>query len=88
MTYEVISDVPLPAIYRDTRKKYPFNKMDVGDSFAIPVTVGEDGDVEKAITKATASVRISSRRWALRHKPEWRFVVRRAEDELRCWRVA
>lgn len=66
--------IPL-ARNNDLRKrKYPFNKMDVGDSFEIPF-------------KKVSAVRQSATNYAKDHGVK--FSVRRTgTDTARCWRIA
>lgn len=54
-------------------RKYPFNEMDIGDSFAIP------GDLMTSVrSAATAFGRDHSQK----------FTVRKDGDGGRCWRIA
>lgn len=51
----VRNDVPMPTRKKRTKKrtlKYPFEMLEVGDSFHIPAV---DGDVEKALRRASGS---------------------------------
>lgn len=64
---KVESNIPLPAIY-------PFAKMKVGDSFAIPADI-----------KRTA-VSVSAKRFGVKHN--MRFTIRKMPDgSYRCWRL-
>ena len=70
--FVVESDVPITA--RKTRVTYPFNKMEPGDSFAIP-----DEDAK--------SVSGAAWRWGKAHHAK--FAVRKdAAGRYRCWRVS
>jgi hypothetical protein len=65
---KVEKNIPLPS-------KYPFAKMAIGDSFAVPPN----------IKRTTVSV--SAARFAAKHGAK--FTVRQMPDRtLRCWRVA
>lgn len=55
-------------------QRFPFWKMDVGDSFAVPA------DIKRTIVATSASV------YGIRHGKK--FSVRKeANGQLRCWRV-
>jgi hypothetical protein len=65
---KVEKNVPLPS-------KYPFAKMAIGDSFAVPAD------------KKRTSVSVAAKRFAAKHGAK--FTVRQMPDRtLRCWRVA
>ena len=60
--------IPMPG-------KFPFEKMEVGDSFVIPHTARR------------ASVYIAAKRFAAEHGVK--FATRKLPDgTLRCWRIA
>jgi hypothetical protein len=63
-------------------RKYPFNQMDVGDSFSIPVRTEEE--------RAKTAERLYNAVQAYRryHGGELRFAVRRLKDRVGVWRVA
>jgi hypothetical protein len=58
--------IPLP-------EKFPFERMDVGDSFLVP----------QDISRSTVNVA------ATRYGEKWRmkFTVRKTPEGLRCWRI-
>jgi hypothetical protein len=72
--------VPLPPNYNQPGKgrpaKYPFRKMEVGDSFFLA------GD-----KRVCGSVSSSCHHLTMRH-PEFRFTVRKVEGGYRVWRIA
>ena len=64
---EVEKNVPIPA-------RYPFDKMEVGDSFALPPSAARN------------SVTVSAGRYGNKHN--MKFIVRIMPDRtLRCWRT-
>jgi len=63
--------LPSPA---DRSRKYPFNKLEVGDSFAAP----EGVNVETFRNAA----------WAFAKKRGWTIAVRKTDAGYRCWRTA
>lgn len=64
---QVEKNVPLP-------KKYPFDEMEVGDSFELLDTMKRN------------TVNIAARRYG--DKTGKKFVVRTKDKKLRCWRLA
>jgi hypothetical protein len=66
MTIKIESGIPMP-------NKYPFFKMRVGDSFAVP----------KGVDRTAVAVS------ALRHarKTGTKFTVRKTPEGYRCWRI-
>ena len=56
-----------------TEENRPYRKMKAGDSFYLKVSV--------------SNLVMSSKRWAKRNKPKWRFVVRRDKKGARIWRT-
>lgn len=64
---EVEKNVPIPA-------RYPFDKMEVGDSFAVPLGVARD------------AVAVSAGCYGEKH--QMKFIVRLMPDRtMRCWRT-
>ena len=55
--------------------KYPFDGMEVGDSFLVPSHVNR------------TTVSVAAKRWGEKH--DVKFTIRMTEDRtLRCWRIA
>lgn len=68
----IVRDVPVPAP-NDWLKRYPFEQLQPGDSFTVPV--------ERA-----ASMRVAQQRFSRSH-PEWTFTTRIEGERCRLWRV-
>lgn len=82
-SFLIEKNIPLPALGgRQSAyvSKYPFERMKVGDSFAIQEKV----DINKVRYAATA--------WRMRHGLELRYAfrmtIRGDRSTFRCWRVA
>ena len=73
--YEVEKNIPLPFIFRIEKRKYPFEEMEVGDSFFITLK-------EKDLRKRQIS--ISS---AGKHLGPKKFITRKCDGGIRCWRI-
>ncbi len=84
--HKVDNTVPMPAIHRGNyfgpgQRKYPFDTMAVGDSFAVPK------EAAPALRSAASSftARMKQR---VGDEAAYRFTVQRHGDEVRCWRIA
>jgi hypothetical protein len=71
--FEIRHDVPLP------RSKYPLSKMEVGDSFVVPL----NGDTPKRVRS-----KLSSAAGQYKNRHGSRFTVRAVEGGVAVWRVA
>ena len=71
--FRIEKGVEMPGLSGDATRKYPFNQMEVGDSFAVPVSKEQ-------------SVRNSSFQYGKVHKIK--FSVRKHAGAFRCWRIA
>lgn len=78
--------IPVPPPSNGGRApKYPFAAMNVGDSFAIPLTGLMH---EKGGDLAYNRLKGASVRWKNKHGGEYRIRTRREEGVVRCWRVS
>ena len=76
--FTIEKNVPLVEVVRRAGGfKYPFDEMEIGDSFVV-------GDTVK---QASAARTYASQR-RKRGKSEAWFTVRKAPDGYRCWRLA
>ena len=69
-------NVPMPKV--KAKLKYPFNEMEVGDSFEIPCT--EE-------TKKDMQVKIASSSGAYGRKNKCKFMTRQTDNGIRVWRI-
>jgi hypothetical protein len=76
-------DVPPPIPSNGRPFKYPFPIMEVGDSFAIPLT----GSMRKSEDCATARLRSAAIRHARTHGGRFSIRTNREAGEARCWKV-
>ena len=78
--FEIESGVEIPPQSAPLRKmKYPFNRLNVGDSFVYPVTSPDDVEaVQNRLQSAAAN-------WG--RSRGMRFVTRRVTQGIRVWRV-
>lgn len=78
---------PAAAVRIRVNHSYPWADMEVGDSFALPLT----GERWATLRLDKAAVRISraANAWVTRHQSARKFSVRTLEKEgvVRCWRV-
>lgn len=94
MTVQFDNDIPPPTRRTGPKGLYNFGEMAVGQSFAVPVTHGDDAK-KKAVT-----LRVCAYQWAKRAKSSAKFLVAvRTEDatgneiesgrpKVRVWRIA
>lgn len=77
MMYEITKGIPIPG-----NSKYPFELMQVGDSFAVPVPKNCDAGAHSAAVRSRCYV------WS--KKNSYKFVARLDEDRraVRVWRIA
>ena len=78
--FQIESGVEIPPQSQPWRKtKYPFNRLNVGDSFVFPVATDEDREaVQNRLQSAAAN-------WG--RSRGMRFVTRRVTQGIRVWRV-
>ena len=69
--YSIEKNIPVP----EGRSKYPFPKMEVGDSFFVP---------SKDIVGARISVALN---YYKRKNPKKTFISRKSADGMRIWRT-
>jgi hypothetical protein len=71
---KIESNIPIPKISKKGRQKvYPFDEMNVGDSFFI----------EGRTTSQLSSV---ANNWSKRYDPKAKFVVKQENKGVRIWR--
>ena len=87
--YKIDSGVPIPADFRQTGLKYPFDEMNVGDSFYISPRSEEE--TVKQLSNRIAQARQAYQKRMGKRREEVRFTQRMwTEDEVagyRIWRV-
>lgn len=71
-THTIEKDVPLPKKARGPKERYPFEVMEVGDSFYVKTKRG------------TSLYTLSSRH----SKDGKKFTCRRVDDGFRIWRIS
>lgn len=83
MTYQIAKDIPLPPREDSrTRLRYPWPRMEPGDSILIehPLT---EADSRKSPAQISAAM--SAKRWLRLYRPEWRILCAREDDGIRIW---
>lgn len=73
--------VPIPEHRVRSNKKYPFESMEVGNSFFIECPLAET-------YRTTANILSCFRNFKSYHpdKISWRITTRKVEGGIRCWR--
>lgn len=86
LKFQVESEVPVPT--RAQENPYPFDTMEIGDSFLIP-NEGET-ESERAVNWACTQANVSNafRTWRLgdpKKRERLILTTRSTDDGLRCW---
>lgn len=74
---KIDKDVPMPKA--KAKLKYPFNEMNVGDSFEVPCTKEESKAMQ---IKLASSSGMYGRKYGAK------FTTRQSENGIRIWRTA
>ena len=84
MIPKIEKHVPIPTNYNSghRERKYPTDKMDVGDSFAISVVDKTKEQIGKLRISLLASARFA--------RTKGKFITHydKEKQEVRCWRIA
>ena len=70
--FKIEKGVPMPRNGAGGRTKYPWDKMEVGDSFFVP------GTRNRGVNPGAASLRLSPKK----------FAMRKVDGGTRIWRIA
>jgi len=79
--FKIEKNIPIPKICRPGRNFiYPFNEMEVGDSFFVPLNGEKKTAVQASIVNSAARRKEpGGKRFTTRYMAE--------EDGIRCWRI-
>jgi hypothetical protein len=78
--YNIESSIPEPQEVKPVKpRKYPFDKMNPGDSFLIKCDPSDK-------TRARRNVYSAMKTFVARYHPDWFFIVRVNKDGVRIWR--
>ncbi len=78
--YKIDKNIEQP---ESTLKRYPFEEMEVGDSFFAPLDKGKAAKLQNSILGAGRKCRHKNRKFSTR-------VIKSEEDKrigVRCWRI-
>lgn len=84
MPIEINKDLPTPPPATGRPRIYPFPTMEVGDSFAVPLT----GIIRKSEDVATDRLRCAAVFYARKHGCKFTVRSDRENGVVRCWRVS
>jgi len=76
--FEVEEGIKVPARGPGQKMKYPWNKMEIGDSFLVKASTDSRLKVQQCITACAGS-------YGKRHG--MKFASRQVEDGVRVWRI-
>lgn len=74
--FEIDKSIPIPPPSGRNNRKYPFDKMETGDSFFVPLANG------KSPSAVFASVKAAKRRLKIN------LTTARVDGGIRVWRIA
>jgi len=84
--YEIEKGIELPDL-GGKHRMYPFEKMEVWDSFFVSLDGHKSTTLEKLLVNLRGCIR--SAREGRRYPKDWKFTLRtdRENNGIRCWRV-
>jgi hypothetical protein len=91
IAYKIERTVPVPTDFRTTDRKYPFEEMEVGDSFFI--TPEYEDETIKRLSNRMAQARQAYQRRGMKQNTPVQFTQRIWTDEeteetgVRIWRI-
>ena len=74
---KIEKDIPIPKIRSNS--KYPFDRMEVGDSFLV--------EMESYSLSKHSSISSCAISWAIRNNKDAKFSCRRVKNGIRLWRI-
>ena len=85
--FEIERDKPMP---KPTTRKYPFNKMRIGDSFEVRIKpeVIEERGLSDAVRLQRSALSSSASNFNKRHSDRRMVIRKTGPTTLRCWCVA
>jgi hypothetical protein len=84
--YKVEKGVPLPPENRSVLVRYPFDGMEVGDSFLEPYP--ENVEVDTYVRRCYAlRLANAANKYVTRRFPDKKFSTRRTDKGIRVWRI-
>lgn len=83
--FKIEKNVPVPVSYTKNNLKYPFDQMEVGDSFFIPFKEGQSNEEKRKITNAVSSSCFTYKR--AKKLNDITFATRMTKEGVRCWRT-
>lgn len=75
--YKIEKNIPIATKQLPPRAKYPFAKLEIGDSFL----------VKPSDRKTYVNLYQAIQRCKRQSPPPLKFITRRTENGIRCWRV-
>lgn len=79
--FKIEKGIVYPKKHFPTRKNYPWNEMEVGDSIFVPVPS------TKKASSLQAELSTNSRMWAKYNDKDWVFRQVKEGEGFRIWRV-
>lgn len=83
MTFKIDKGLPMPNISKGRPRIYPFPEMEVGDSFAVPIT----DDASLGNNANTSLLRSAATAYSRKHDVKFSVTFDRSKKVTRCWRI-
>lgn len=87
MNISIDKGIPIPPHEPGRRKMYPFDRMEVGDSFFVATSEPGNLSLDDATKRLAKNLGTAAYCWATHHGNGRRFVVRIVGQGARVWRV-
>lgn len=81
MKIKIDKDIPAPEKRPYTHNDYPFEKMNVGDSFQL------EGEDFKSTLYLRNKITQAAKKYALVNKNEAKFTTKITDNSVRVWRI-
>jgi len=78
MAITIDKNISIPVSHN--HKKYPFDEMEIGDSFYVEANGSQLNSVQTKLKSAASH-------WMVRNRKSYLFVTRRQGDGIRIWRT-
>lgn len=83
MIFKIDKGLPMPKISKGRPRIYPFSEMEVGDSFAVPIT----DNLSLGNNKNSSLLRSAATAYTRKYGDKFSVLLDRPNKVARCWRV-
>lgn len=90
MKFKIFTDKPLPPLKRKLTPRYPFEELEIGHSFLVPIEFSKnDTERRRQLRKWRSSINHSLRMFNKRAEREHslKITTRQIDEGLMVWRI-